>query len=438
MMLVKTRPTTRRRRRSPKLCAWCCYAGLTAALASIPLYLQATICKTAQQAAGRRRSMAALPLTLWSSDYYSSREEQESRRGRFPSVEDRVRIYMDRWYAPPCHESDKVSFNFVNETKNNEGQSERFLVVRELSQIDDPVQRTFVVPSRVFSAKAIYLRRQDLLDCDYPYCEDTRKYFLPALDRLESSSLSSNNNIPTVFQYVFASLMSEGLRRVSFFSLLLLFLFSPYLQPSPLIERFGDSGSTQGYVSTSLEEVGMYPRFPIIKKFRPAVSGGLDEVRARTQASCVTGPRPLSDTYIVWRLTSKRHFGPLPSIPPLDVPWDQKKSIAVFRGALTGKKRDGFRPNLKLNDQQKCLMMHRCKLVYHSATSPLVDARLTPAPSIVSGTIGDVQLVGDKLNYEEMLQYKAIIMLEGNDVSSGFKWAMFSNSVVMTQAPTKS
>jgi hypothetical protein len=28
-------------------------------------------------------------------------------------------------------------------------------------------------------------------------------------------------------------------------------------------------------------------------------------------------------------------------------------------------------------------------------------------------------------------------MLEGNDVSSGLKWALFSNSVVMAQSPTK-
>ena len=40
------------------------------------------------------------------------------------------------------------------------------------------------------------------------------------------------------------------------------------------------------------------------------------------------------------------------------------------------------------------------------------------------------------MNYHDMLQYKAIIMLEGNDVASGLKWALFSNSVVMMSKPT--
>jgi len=89
--------------------------------------------------------------------------------------------------------------------------------------------------------------------------------------------------------------------------------------------------------------------------------------------------------------------------------------------------------------------MHRCRLVYNTAHSNLVDAALTK-PSRKDGLwqvpgfheeIGDIRLVGDFRSYQEMLEFKAIIMLEGNDVSSGFKWALYSNSVVMTQAPTK-
>jgi hypothetical protein len=37
---------------------------------------------------------------------------------------------------------------------------------------------------------------------------------------------------------------------------------------------------------------------------------------------------------------------------------------------------------------------------------------------------------------KQMLQYKAIVILEGNDVASGLKWALLSNSVVMMQPPT--
>jgi Glycosyl transferase family 90 len=40
------------------------------------------------------------------------------------------------------------------------------------------------------------------------------------------------------------------------------------------------------------------------------------------------------------------------------------------------------------------------------------------------------------MSMEALLQYKAIIMLEGNDISSGLKWALFSSSIVMMPEPT--
>ena len=45
-------------------------------------------------------------------------------------------------------------------------------------------------------------------------------------------------------------------------------------------------------------------------------------------------------------------------------------------------------------------------------------------------------MIGRSLSMEEILQNKGIIMIEGNDVSSGLKWALFSKSVVLTQKPT--
>jgi hypothetical protein len=37
---------------------------------------------------------------------------------------------------------------------------------------------------------------------------------------------------------------------------------------------------------------------------------------------------------------------------------------------------------------------------------------------------------------KRQLQYKALIMVEGNDVATGLKWALLSNSVVMMQPPS--
>jgi hypothetical protein len=103
--------------------------------------------------------------------------------------------------------------------------------------------------------------------------------------------------------------------------------------------------------------------------------------------------------------------------------------------------RDGFRHSKMdaVDDKRDCLLMHRCRLVYNTAGSSLVNAILVHVPGVELGPerIGDIQLYGDALNYQQLLQYKAIIMLEGNDVSTGLKWALYSNSVVMMQPPTK-
>jgi hypothetical protein len=72
--------------------------------------------------------------------------------------------------------------------------------------------------------------------------------------------------------------------------------------------------------------------------------------------------------------------------------------------------------------------------------SPIVDAGLTSMGSsglnstIIEGIEG-VNLIRSELSMQAQLRYKAIIMLEGNDVASGLKWALLSNSVVIMRKP---
>jgi hypothetical protein len=52
-------------------------------------------------------------------------------------------------------------------------------------------------------------------------------------------------------------------------------------------------------------------------------------------------------------------------------------------------------------------------------------------------TIDGVALVSERLPLQDILQFKAIVILEGNDVSSGLKWALHSASIVIMPRPTK-
>ena len=89
------------------------------------------------------------------------------------------------------------------------------------------------------------------------------------------------------------------------------------------------------------------------------------------------------------------------------------------------------------SEKEVCLMMHRCRLALQTGNSPLIDAQLTGKEKWIPRVVDGIQVYGDKKTYAEILEYKAIIMLEGNDISSGFKWALYSNSVVLTEPPTK-
>ena len=156
----------------------------------------------------------------------------------------------------------------------------------------------------------------------------------------------------------------------------------------------------------------------------------------------------------------------LEEIPQVDIPWHEKKDQAIFRGALTGMKRNGFRVvqnSATHSKEDMCSQIQRCKLVLDYHGSKLVNASLvdvlTSHPNnillnpVVPPVLRGIELYGPRLTFEELLQYKVLIMyvsrarfclhlkhrlyrLEGNDVSTGLKWALYSNSVVLTPPAT--
>jgi len=144
---------------------------------------------------------------------------------------------------------------------------------------------------------------------------------------------------------------------------------------------------------------------------------------------------------VITRVGSIRHYDPLPHIAAHDIPWSEKKAGVSFRGALTGDRNDfGFSNAQRkaMTDTERCLHFPRCRLVYHNANSTLVDAKLSDTYKKIPNVLDGRQLAGASLDYKQAQSYKGIIMIEGNDISTGFKWALHSNSVVLTQKPTKS
>lgn len=104
---------------------------------------------------------------------------------------------------------------------------------------------------------------------------------------------------------------------------------------------------------------------------------------------------------------------------------------AVFRGNLNGYLENGS----TYDAMDRCLALSRCRLIWEYRHSNLVDARLRSTLGMVPDVIRGFNLTADPLPMRNMTSYKGIIVLEGNDVSSGLKWAMLSSSVVLMAPP---
>ncbi|MEZ8825314.1 glycosyl transferase family 90 [Vibrio amylolyticus] len=105
---------------------------------------------------------------------------------------------------------------------------------------------------------------------------------------------------------------------------------------------------------------------------------------------------------VLFKLDKRRHFRFVND----KIKYSDKKDIAVFRGAVT--------------------QPHRIRFMKEMFEHPLVDAGQS------NSSDEHPEWKKPFMSVDEQLQYKFLICLEGNDVASNLKWAMSSNSVVIT------
>jgi hypothetical protein len=85
------------------------------------------------------------------------------------------------------------------------------------------------------------------------------------------------------------------------------------------------------------------------------------------------------------------------------------------------------------------MLFERCALVYRSYNSSLADVGLTHGAAgwTQLNQLNGRNLLKGSLDTRELLTYKVIISVEGNDVASGLKWGLLSNSVILMVPPAK-
>ena len=147
---------------------------------------------------------------------------------------------------------------------------------------------------------------------------------------------------------------------------------------------------------------------PVISKSRPALGRNLH-------------------TPIIWPLNTKRHFAPLQQIweakmDNKEIEWKDKESKLFWRGKTTGRRVE---------------LLSRWTQ-YDSNVIDVAFSEIQPKHGkFLNKYLGrhDTRQTADPL---EMLKYKYLLSIEGNDVASGLKWMLYSNSVVLMAPPTVS
>lgn len=325
--------------------------------------------------------------------------ELSGRSTRFPSIETRVKFYMSNWYSLPCE-------GFLNATNHYRFLSDQKLLIRDLQRKEQNVGQRIAEIDFHIGDDLTFVEPGELMDFDFPhtgYRTDIVNSMLPLLE-------TSITDVP------------------------------------PILVQFGDRMSLHIASAPKAETFSV----PYFRKCRPVLGDG--EIERITRHQCYgrqqrmrpASPFRAAPTHepIIWKLDSNRLLGPLQDLTQVDLPWHKKMDKAIFRGALTG---HALQPstNLRLQrhhvptDRDYCYAIERCRLVLKTSNSSLVDALLTSLlGKPLNSTIDGIPLLDEKIGMRELLRYKVVIMLEGNDVSSGLRWALRSNSVVMMPPPT--
>jgi hypothetical protein len=332
-----------------------------------------------------RQLFFALPL-------YQSRAQRDFRQYRFPSIEDRVKLYMGDWYLPPCNEDGKVDLSGMHR------RSDTALSMKEISMSNATTSRAFSILAKVEVSILFYFHKESLKICSQrqwpigPYCSES----LVTIEQAKSALVDWDD-------------------------------------PIPILLQFGDQAYTRAYAADTKDKLCFNPLLPHIKKFRltrPKPDPRKELVLRTNPLRCIDMTNTRQP--IVWKLNAKRHYRNLYLVPRNDRSWSQKTDTAVFRGAATG---NGQLAHGGVNQTLDCLELPRCQLVYQYASSKLVDAKLTKLLDRLPPVYRGVRLTAAVADLSEMLAHKGILILEGNDVSSGLKWALLSQSVVLMPAP---
>ncbi|CAJ1945507.1 unnamed protein product [Cylindrotheca closterium] len=178
-----------------------------------------------------------------------------------------------------------------------------------------------------------------------------------------------------------------------------------------------------------------------------SVKTGIPVAAKTRKAGLVEGAMSQNKYYgIIWPLNMVRHFGPVHDYLELEqvgnvTAWEDKKEALIWRGGYTGVpsllKGESFRNSAHEYGPRVQAVLANC-FQNHSEID-VAFANIPPQrngiPKAMNKTLMESCMRGTHRTMQEQLEFKYILNVEGNDVSSGLKWQLASNSVVFMAKP---
>jgi hypothetical protein len=131
---------------------------------------------------------------------------------------------------------------------------------------------------------------------------------------------------------------------------------------------------------------------------------------------------------ILMRFRSRVHFGQFETVKKYDIPFEDKKSIVLWRGGPSG---NGFLNGTDshiVKASREDLLKLWCN---NDKTKKDIDVGLIDKWNYKSFQ----RYLKPRMEISEMLKYKYLLSIEGNDVATNLKWALSSQSLVIMPKP---
>jgi len=152
----------------------------------------------------------------------------------------------------------------------------------------------------------------------------------------------------------------------------------------------------------------------------------IDDVPTLVKSRMITNNPKYS---ILLKLNTNRHFAPIHNLKVVDIPFEKKKNSLVWRGVTTGY---GFDSDQKPHPTSRQNLVER--YCFHpNKNIDIGYSGLTQAAKLKKSYYG--QFLKNQMSMRQLLEYKYILSVEGNDVASNLKWLLASNSVVFMPKP---